>query len=161
MTLSHNIMIGLECTGIIYIADFGLAKQHSPGGSHIPFAENKRFIGTSRYASVGAHLGRELSRRDDLESLGYSMLQMFTGTLPWMNFPGGSSANPHRKIAGMKQSLANNIICAGAPEAMEFYLEEVRALGFSHQPNYEGLQNLLRGALSRMHLAEDSKFEWN
>lgn len=36
-----------------------------------------------RYASVHAHLGRTASRRDDLESLAYTLLFLLRGRLPW------------------------------------------------------------------------------
>lgn len=39
-----------------------------------PFKDNKPFLGTSRYASIAAHKGYELSRKDDLESLGYVLM---------------------------------------------------------------------------------------
>ena len=42
--------------------------------------------GTIRYASVHAHLGRTASRRDDLESLAYTLLFLLNGRLPWQGF---------------------------------------------------------------------------
>ncbi len=38
--------------------------------------------------SVHAHLGRTPSRRDDLESLAYTLLFLLNGRLPWQGFQG-------------------------------------------------------------------------
>lgn len=42
--------------------------------------------GTIRYASVHAHLGRTGSRRDDLESLAYTLIFLIRGRLPWQGY---------------------------------------------------------------------------
>jgi hypothetical protein len=40
-------------------------------------------MGTPRYASIAAHLGHEIARKDDIESLFYVILYFLRGSLPW------------------------------------------------------------------------------
>jgi len=44
-----------------------------------PPKDKKSFIGTTRYASIAAHRGHELGRKDDVESMFYVMIYLLKG----------------------------------------------------------------------------------
>ena len=78
------MLIGHLSKDEIYLIDFGLAKKYRDSEmNHHPFAKTKAFVGTRRYVSVNAHMKIEQSRRDDLESLGYILIYLLKGRLPW------------------------------------------------------------------------------
>ncbi|EGR32064.1 protein kinase domain protein [Ichthyophthirius multifiliis] len=83
----ENILMGRdENLNNVYIIDFGISKIYQNyEGKHIKFKEEKPFIGTTRYASIAAHKGYELGRKDDLESLLYVLIFLYKGILPWQN----------------------------------------------------------------------------
>ncbi|TYG61385.1 hypothetical protein ES288_D07G144000v1 [Gossypium darwinii] len=58
--------------------------KDSSSGLHVDYDQGPdMFRGTIRYASVHAHLGRTASRRDDPESLAYTLIFLHQGRLPW------------------------------------------------------------------------------
>ena len=66
--------------------DFGLSRlwvKDFHNMEHIESRKSLGITGTSRYASIYNHNGSNLSRRDDLISLGYVMILMMRGSLPW------------------------------------------------------------------------------
>ena len=83
----ENFLIGKKEPNIIYIVDFGLCKKYrsSKTGKHIKPKITGKFNGTFTYSSSNAIEGKEISRKDDLISLGYMLIYLLKRDLPWIS----------------------------------------------------------------------------
>ena len=81
----------------------------------IPYRENKNLTGTARYASINAHLGIEQSRRDDLEAIGYVIVYLLKGYLPWQGIKANNKQEKYHKIMEKKMTTPVEILCKGLP----------------------------------------------
>ncbi|KAJ6628005.1 kinase-like domain-containing protein, partial [Mycena sp. CBHHK59/15] len=84
-----NILRCLHDPLQIRLIDFDVAHP-LPKSIDTPIpAEDPVVVGTLHYASLNAHLGMALTRRDDLESLAYVLFsEIRTNGLPWqINYP--------------------------------------------------------------------------
>lgn len=87
----NNFLVGGtdHTMNVIYMIDFGLAQCYKgTDGQHIPFREGQNFCGTALFASENTHKGYQQSRRDDLEMIGYVLLYLLNGGLPWSGLSG-------------------------------------------------------------------------
>eukprot|EP01129_Flabellula_baltica_P013028 TRINITY_DN5984_c0_g2_i2.p1 TRINITY_DN5984_c0_g2~~TRINITY_DN5984_c0_g2_i2.p1 ORF type:complete len:304 (-),score=48.11 TRINITY_DN5984_c0_g2_i2:302-1213(-) len=98
----------------LYLIDYGLASPYiDEFGYHKTEEEEVNFKGTDKYASVNSHFRKDISRRDDMESIGYLLLYFSTGVLPWMRF---SEREDKRELYGIcKRDTPIRILCSGLP----------------------------------------------
>jgi len=75
----------------------------------------------------------ELSRRDDLESLGYILLYFLWGNLPWF------SVSDNETIKQMKTDI---IVSGNLPTFFKTYFNYVTKLQFFETPDYKMLLEL-------------------
>ncbi|XP_025422805.1 casein kinase I-like [Sipha flava] len=158
----ENFVVGQESMkNTIYIIDFGLAKSYIDQitKKHVPYRERVNLTGTARYMSMNTHLGKEQSRRDDLESLGHMYMYLVLGSLPWQGLKVNNSKERFQKIYEIKKKTPISILCDGHPEMAE-YMNYVRRLGFNETPDYVYLRNLFITALHKNGFEDDQCFDW-
>lgn len=158
----RNIMMGLnEKRSTAYIGDFGLAKEYRNSFTlkHYPFKDKRKLTGTAKYSSLNAHRGFEQSRRDDMESLGYVLINFLKGGLPWSYESADQKAN--ERIFQMKRDLPVEELCRDLPEEFAIYINYCRKLQFEARPNYTYLQGLFQSVFKRRDFKEDGLFDWD
>ncbi|OUC44492.1 PAZ domain protein, partial [Trichinella nativa] len=70
----------------VFILDFGMCRKYvRDDGSHKRPRSECGFRGTLWYASPMSLSGQEQSRRDDLWSWFFTIIELLTGTVPWQN----------------------------------------------------------------------------
>ncbi|KAF9570089.1 casein kinase I [Mortierella alpina] len=147
---------------LVHVVDFGMAKQYRDPKTkqHIPYRERKSLSGTARYMSINTHLGREQSRRDDLEAMGHVFMYFLRGGLPWQGLKAATNKQKYEKIGEKKQSTPIKELCEGFPEEFGIYLNYVRKLSFEETPDYDFLRDLFTKALKSMNEVEDGVYDW-
>jgi casein kinase 1 len=153
---------GTKTANVIHVVDFGMAKQYRDPKTkqHIPYRERKSLSGTARYMSINTHLGREQSRRDDLEALGHVFMYFLRGGLPWQGLKAATNKQKYEKIGEKKQTTPIKELCEGFPEQFNQYLTYVRNLGFEDTPDYDYLRELFTQALKDAGGVEDGEYDW-
>ncbi|CEP18005.1 hypothetical protein [Parasitella parasitica] len=134
----------------LYAVDFGLATWWRNPKTKKPYPECKKPIkfktGTARYASLNVHRGRTHSRRDDMESLGYLLLDLLlAGELPWSGVTARTSKAGWDRLKAIKEEILLEDLCLGLPHGIMDFIDYTRRLRFNDRPDYDHLRRLLRG----------------
>jgi serine/threonine protein kinase len=126
---------------LLYLIDFGMAKRITPILSKKEGLRDVPLIGSARYASVFAHRGEPLGRRDDLISMMYSLIYVAGGgALPWQN-------HEEREIYYIKDNMTPSEICAGLSlrhaNGWTDILEQLHCMHAHDVPDYATIESLI------------------
>ena len=158
----ENFLIGLKDKRIIYLIDFGLSRKYRSDRTknHIQFSITKTMIGTARYASRNAISGLQLSRRDDLESLSYTILYFLTKKLPWQGIKAKTLEKRYKKIYDKKEELEKWDKFKEIPEGIKNFIKYCKNLGFTEEPDYNLMKNLFNELMEKHKYEVDNNFSW-
>ncbi|CAL9126084.1 unnamed protein product [Musa textilis] len=147
----ENFLLGQPATPQekkLFLVDLGLATRWKDAcsGHHVEYDQRPDvFRGTVRYASVHAHLGRTASRRDDLESLAYTLIFLHRGRLPWQGYQGD---NKSFLVCKKKMATSPEMLCCFCPPPFKQFLETVVNMKYDEEPNYSKLISLFDGLIA-------------
>ncbi|KAF6139300.1 hypothetical protein GIB67_021510 [Kingdonia uniflora] len=135
----------------LFLIDLGLASRWKDASSsqHVDYDQRPDiFRGTVRYASVHAHLGRIGSRRDDLESLAYTLIFLIKGKLPWQGYQASFNGdNKSFLVCKKKMGTTPELMCSFCPPPFKRFLEIVTNMKFDEEPNYAKLISLFESLI--------------
>ena len=161
----HNFVIGRNDPNNIYLIDFGLSRKYksSRTGKHIKYTYNNKLVGSLFFSSYNSMKGYELSRRDDLESLGYTLI--FFAKRDWFKWENLINSGIKKdeiieKIMNMKTETSEENLCKGLPIEFISYMKYVKHLEFEEDPDYKYLNSLFLSILSKNEFGNNLNFFW-
>ncbi|XP_062933945.1 serine/threonine-protein kinase VRK2 isoform X2 [Cynocephalus volans] len=143
-----NLLLGYKNPNRVYLADYGLSYRYCPNGNHKQYQENPRkgHNGTIEFTSLDAHKGVALSRRSDVEILGYCMLRWLCGKLPWeqnLKDPVAVQTAKTNLLDELPESVLKWAPSGNSCCEIAQFLEHVHSLAYDEKPNYKMLKKIL------------------
>ena len=159
-----NFIMGIGPNSkFLYMIDFGFAKTYRDPTTlaHNPMQKGSGITGTARFASINTLSGYTQSRRDDLESLGYVIIYISKGTLPWANIKSDNKDELYNKILQMKNQTPPEKLCMGLPPQFEEFIRYIRGMSYEQEPDYKYLRNLFLITLKNNGGSLDFSYDWD
>lgn len=119
------------------------------------------YAGTDRYASLNTHDSIRSSRRDDLESLAYTLIYFLLGRLPWQDIKARTAKQKRMRICEKKCNTSIDELCRGLPRVMGEFLRYCRNLKFIEAPNYDYLRRLFWDLFEQRGFSYEDKWDWD
>ncbi|KAL3316678.1 Tau-tubulin kinase 2 [Cichlidogyrus casuarinus] len=138
----------------IYMLDYGLARQFIIDKVVRPQRVTAGFRGTVRYASLNAHLNKELGRHDDLWSMFYMLVEFVNGSLPWR------CIKSKQEVGEIKQQWRPEELAESLPQEFLSFINHLKELVYEEPPDYRLLRDCIRRAMNRLNVTPNDLFDW-
>lgn len=138
----QNVCTRFSGNSPLLLLDYGVSKLFIDANrQHIEARDHAAAIGSPLYSSPNTADHLELSRRDDLFSLAYSILDLVGAQLPWRGIPDPVEAGRLKKANPLSKLFApfgENFVEIG---------KQIETLGYKDTPNYKQMRELaMRGS---------------
>lgn len=156
----ENFALDLKHGKKLYLIDFGLSKVYKENNNNNN--SSKSIVGTLRYASLYIHNKMMYSKRDDLISLGYLLIYLFKGELPWQNIKASNYEEKVLLIKKHKESLSIKKLCCNTNNVMNLYLNYCYRLDINENPDYNTLIKLFENKYNKLYdNINNIYYDWN
>ncbi|KAJ1373717.1 hypothetical protein KIN20_036206 [Parelaphostrongylus tenuis] len=144
---------------IIFMYDFGLARRYMDKNRNlIPSRNEVGWRGTTRYGSLVAHRRMDLSRRDDLESWFYMLIEITKGSLPWRLVTDRMQVYA-AKLAAREGDGRKNFL-SDTPPQYNLLLTWIDGLVFEDTPPYSKIFLLLESIREESRIRMHEHWDW-
>ena len=123
----------------LYLIDFGLSTKYVSKGLHVKYSETEGFQGSPFFCSLNTLRGVKCTRRDDVEAVGYVLLYLKKGALPWM----GRGECTVNELMRIRERITVRQLCEGENPMFVEYFRYCQGLKFEERPNYAYLRSLV------------------
>lgn len=161
-----DLLIGDEddCQSTIYLIDFAESKKFlNEKGQHIGPESDDRYrqsVRDVKFSSMNDHNHLQLSRRDDLISLAYSLIFFYRGGLPWDHVSGRRTDPAYQEaIFTLKKQNPIQGLCDSFPELKSF-VDSVTSLAFEEKPDYDNLRSIFQEFLRSRGFTGNERLDW-
>ena len=143
------------------LIDFGLSGKYlTQHMAHIPYRNTGTLLGTPMFASNNALFGKEISRRDDIESMMYILIFCLTGTLPWhglISIDFLKTDNARARLLNMRDP--EGVLCKDLPLEFRSLLTYAQELEFEEEPDYERIETIFTLLKEKNRLGDSFEFD--
>lgn len=140
----------------ITLIDYGFCEKYDKKEENSP-----RIHGNITFSSINALGGHPVSRKDDIISLCYFLVDLYLGSLPWDNISG--DCNKIDEVIKLKQLYPLKKFCGNNAKEIQFIFDGANCLQFDESPKYENYIYLLENYIKIQtgKIQDDILFDWD
>jgi serine/threonine protein kinase len=144
----------------LYLIDFGLSIFVDK--DYINSKKTQTLIGTLRYCSLNIHNKIIYSKRDDLISIGYLLIYLFKGELPWQNVKSNNKQDKINNIKYLKEIISIKQLSSNTYNVLNYYLNYCYNLNINDTPDYTFLLKIFNNKYQNLYgNIINTHYDWN